>query len=297
MEEGKTNKIKFERRCPGIGEFLAYTSVVVVACAVIVPLELKYGYSSRVFNSFHMQSTNDDSVLHTLINILGLFKKPAAQQPSTGERIFTKEEIRQYSGEVEGKPIYLAYLGKVYDVTTGKQHYGKDGAYHFFAGKDASRAYVSGQFNDEGLIDDITGLPAGQYSGLKGWTDTFENKYPFVGKLEGFFYDSNGNEKEGIAIYRQGLIEASKFEAEEKDDEKKFPGCNSRYTPQTGHEIWCSTNSGAVDRDWTGYPRKFFKPGRTNFRCACVPKALLSDPRFKEFDGCPTDFVKCKLVQ
>ena len=56
----------------------------------------------------------------------------------------------------------------MYDVTSGKQHYSKDGAYHFFAGKDASRAYVSGQFNDEGLIDDISGLPAGQYLGLKG---------------------------------------------------------------------------------------------------------------------------------
>ena len=30
-------------------------------------------------------------------------------------------------------------------------------------GRDASRAYVSGQFDEEGLIDDVTGLSPGDY--------------------------------------------------------------------------------------------------------------------------------------
>ena len=134
------------------------------------------------------------------------------------------------------------FKGKVYDVTSGKVHYGKDGAYHFFAGKDASRAYVSGKFDDDGLIDDIAGLPANQYIGLKNWISTFESKYPCVGKVVGFFYDEQGNERKGIQIYKDGLVAGAKFESEEKADSTKFPGCNSMFKPETGHQVWCSKN-------------------------------------------------------
>ena len=34
---------------------------------------------------------------------------------------------------------------------------------HFFAAKDGSRAFVTGEFNDEGLIDDVTGLDLDSY--------------------------------------------------------------------------------------------------------------------------------------
>ena len=38
----------------------------------------------------------------------------------------------------------LAVLGQVYDVTEGKQYYGKGEGYQGFAGRDASKAFVSG---------------------------------------------------------------------------------------------------------------------------------------------------------
>ena len=37
-------------------------------------------------------------------------------------------------------------LGKVFDVSKGAKHYGKGGAYRGFTGRDASRAFVSGDF-------------------------------------------------------------------------------------------------------------------------------------------------------
>ena len=48
-------------------------------------------------------------------------------------RIFTKEELSQFTGANDGD-VYLAILGDVYDVTKGRKHYGVGGGYHFFSG-------------------------------------------------------------------------------------------------------------------------------------------------------------------
>ncbi|KAJ0807086.1 putative cytochrome b5-like heme/steroid binding domain-containing protein [Helianthus annuus] len=37
-------------------------------------------------------------------------------------------------------------IRSVFDVTKGKSHYGKGGGYNHFSGRDASRAFVSGNF-------------------------------------------------------------------------------------------------------------------------------------------------------
>ena len=55
---------------------------------------------------------------------------------STGAKpqIFTKAELAQYDGSPGSKGLYLAILGKVYDVSKGARHYGPGGGYSFFAG-------------------------------------------------------------------------------------------------------------------------------------------------------------------
>ena len=50
----------------------------------------------------------------------------------------------EYNGQDEGKPIYLALTGLVFDVTHGKSFYGKDGGYSFFAGRDGTSAFMTG---------------------------------------------------------------------------------------------------------------------------------------------------------
>lgn len=52
---------------------------------------------------------------------------------SKATRIFHKDELKQYNG-VESPDIYLVILGKVYNVTKGKKHYGPNEAYHIFVG-------------------------------------------------------------------------------------------------------------------------------------------------------------------
>jgi hypothetical protein len=48
------------------------------------------------------------------------------------EMLFTKEELKKHTEGSKG--LYLAILGKVYDVGKGEKFYGPSGIYHFFTG-------------------------------------------------------------------------------------------------------------------------------------------------------------------
>jgi hypothetical protein len=53
---------------------------------------------------------------------------------------------------------------------------------YFFLGVDGSRAFVTGDFKPEGLIDDITGLGSQDYIGLRDWLDFYTKDYEYIGK-------------------------------------------------------------------------------------------------------------------
>lgn len=42
----------------------------------------------------------------------------------------------------------LSILGEVFDVSKGAKHYGRGGGYQGFTGRDASRAFVTGDFTE-----------------------------------------------------------------------------------------------------------------------------------------------------
>lgn len=54
-------------------------------------------------------------------------------------------------------PIYVALNGTIYDVSASPHLYGPGGSYHFFAGRDATRAFVTGCF-EEDLTGDLRGV-------------------------------------------------------------------------------------------------------------------------------------------
>ena len=55
----------------------------------------------------------------------------------------TSAELAVYDG-IRYKKVYIAVLGTIFDVTTSKRLYGQNGSYHGAAGKDASRAFLTG---------------------------------------------------------------------------------------------------------------------------------------------------------
>jgi len=170
------------------------------------------------------------------------------------ERIFTKEELKQYDGSQEGKGPFLAILGLVFDVSAKPETYGPGGGYGFFSGVDGSRAYVSGQFDEDGLIDDVAGLSNNDYLGLVNWVDFYakSKQYHYVGKVVGRFYDEEGRETDYKRKF-DGWLEEAKAERDTYNEEKKlFPPCNTEWSKAKGSRVWCSKKSGGIDRNWIG---------------------------------------------
>ena len=62
---------------------------------------------------------------------------------AAGVRLFTAAELASSVGDAP--VLRLSILGSVFDVTKGRKHYGTGASYAFFAGRDGSRAFVTGQ--------------------------------------------------------------------------------------------------------------------------------------------------------
>lgn len=74
-----------------------------------------------------------------------------------GPLVLTPAQLLLHDGRDPEMPIYLALNGSVYDVSASPHLYGPGGSYHFFAGRDATRAFVTGCF-DTDLTGDLRGV-------------------------------------------------------------------------------------------------------------------------------------------
>lgn len=69
----------------------------------------------------------------------------------------TPSQLSLYNGTDPSLPIYLAVNGSVFDVSANRPTYGPGGSYHFFSGRDATRAFVTGCFQED-LTPDLRGV-------------------------------------------------------------------------------------------------------------------------------------------
>ncbi|OKL63629.1 hypothetical protein UA08_00951 [Talaromyces atroroseus] len=69
----------------------------------------------------------------------------------------TPSQLALYDGSDPSLPIYLALNGTIIDVSANPGIYGPGGGYHFFVGRDATRAFVTGCFKED-LTNDMTGV-------------------------------------------------------------------------------------------------------------------------------------------
>jgi len=229
-------------------------------------------------------------------------------------KVFTSQELRAHDGsDPSGKGPYLAFLGHVFDVSKGKEHYGPGGGYSFFAGRDASRAYVTGEFDEKGLSDDVMGLETDSYLGLEEWLTFYKSDYMQVGVLAGRYFDADGEPTEYTRQVRHLVEAAEAAKAAKLEEHDVFPPCNSAWSQDKGHKVWCTNKSGGIDRTWVGVPRRLFRPAHDGQeRCACVKDSgepLSSDqggdsgggrgdldhPHLKEYPGCDPKADTCQL--
>lgn len=207
-------------------------------------------------------------------------------------RIFNHKIFEQMH---EDNKLYLAILGNVYDVSSGAKYYALGGSYAFFTGKDSSRSFSTGDFTND-LNDKIDDLTEQQVADIFNWKSNFDEKYIFLGHLEGAFYQSNGEKT-------KSLLEAEKkFKSHKKKEQKnvemssRFPSCNSQWSgDDDSSKVWCSTKSGGVERSWVGYPRLVFNSFHNTELCACVHEDDLNHPSVKEYKNCKSTSSTCEI--
>nr|XP_012807334.2 neudesin [Jaculus jaculus] len=124
------------------------------------------------------------SSLAALALVLALAGGPraAGAERAAPVRLFTEEELARYTGEEEEQPIYLAVKGVVFDVTSGKEFYGRGAPYNALTGKDSTRGVAKMSLDPADLTHDTTGLTAKELAALDDvFTQVYKAKYPIVG--------------------------------------------------------------------------------------------------------------------
>lgn len=156
----------------------------------------------------------------------------ARGSPISSSRLFTSAELSRFDG-IRSSRIYTAVLGQVFDVTAGARFYGPRATYAAMAGKDASRALITGDFRRDAR-DEVADMPLPLMHDLFAWLAYYEGhlEYPCVGKVVGAFYDRQGRPTPHLkrcedlsekTITDEGVWEGAPFEP-----------CHTEWTVQGG---------------------------------------------------------------
>ncbi|KAJ5493600.1 Cytochrome b5 [Penicillium fimorum] len=82
---------------------------------------------------------------------------PVVKQWVQGPVTLTPSQLSLYNGTDPNLPLYVAVNGTIFDVSANRMIYGPGGSYNFFAGRDATRAFVTGCFKED-LTADTRGV-------------------------------------------------------------------------------------------------------------------------------------------
>lgn len=100
---------------------------------------------------------NPPPSLYPLESLRGTESAHRSLEKQKGPIHLTPTELSLYNGTDPSLPIYLAVNGTIFDVSANRMMYGPGGHYNFFTGRDASRAFVTGCFQED-LTHDLRGV-------------------------------------------------------------------------------------------------------------------------------------------
>ncbi|XP_075969840.1 neuferricin [Anticarsia gemmatalis] len=209
--------------------------------------------------------------------------------------VYSVEKLAQFDGVTE-KNLYLAVLGIIFDVTEGKKHYEKGAGYHYFVGKDGSRALITGNFEDTSDDKDhVMDFSCNELFTLLHWRNTFTQKYIKTGVLKGRYYDGNGQETAYLKELKNKIEQCEIERQNSKKEDLKYPPCNIAWSEEEGTKVWCTTSSGGIRRNWIGVPRQLYTPGVEKPRCICLNTndQDTSSGLIKEYANCPNTSTMC----
>lgn len=142
--------------------------------------------------------------------------------------------------------------------------------------------------------DVIKHLSAQDIHSIVQWQQFYDKQYEFVGLLIGRFYDSNGSRTNYMMDVERLVELAIEKKKQTEEIKRKYPDCNVEFKQETGTRVWCSTQSGGIDRDWIGFPRKSYKNDKKDeYRCVCVNSDNIDDEHLKKYDNCEENAIEC----
>ena len=158
---------------------------------------------------------------------------------SLAVRVVSRDELATKTSKT-GDVIWLSIMGEVYDVSKGTEYYAEGNGYSIFAGRDASISFVTGKFTPEEAEKSIEELKPEELGSLDHWRDFYEKeeKYPFIGLLEGELYDKDGNPTD---LQKRLMItikkEKAKMEERQKEREARIAARRKKREAEVDVEL------------------------------------------------------------
>ena len=199
--------------------------------------------------------------------------------PKDENRMWTTEELLKHNGSNANLALLLSIGGEVYDVGSGEQHYAKDKGYNGFSGRDASRGWVTGEF-DSTEIDGMHDLTPEQIKTVLDWRLFYRDheEYRQVGKLIGDYYTADGEKTEHLLECEVKYDSAVIIEAVKAKYQKVYLGCNTRHeAAKDKSELWCDdTYHGKGTIPYFLKVTIKAKPEHPDMRCTCLTEEGVS---------------------
>jgi len=109
-------------------------------------------------------------------------KNPPKLDPPKDDPI-SVAELAKHDGTDTTMAIWVAIKGSIFDVS-GNNAYAEGGAYHLFAGKDASRALAQSSLKPEDCRPEYDDLGEKEQIVLNDWLTFFTKRYNIIGKVQ-----------------------------------------------------------------------------------------------------------------
>ncbi|KAG5186525.1 cytochrome b5-like heme/steroid binding domain-containing protein, partial [Tribonema minus] len=113
---------------------------------------------------------------------------------------FSPKQLAEFDGAArEDKKIYVAVMGRVFDVSDSGYMYGPGGSYSVLAGKDATLALAKmdmspSSFDPKQLREGLRSMTPEHVESVKGWVGMLSGKYEIVGRYIPEFSDDDKDE-------------------------------------------------------------------------------------------------------
>ncbi|GFS38717.1 neuferricin [Trichonephila inaurata madagascariensis] len=167
----------------------AVTAITVGLCLVLVAVYFASDSCRVMQNVLIITGLSENFYVKSALNFLkpdetdqgsSIAGNDLNKSEKNNQLLLSPEELKSYDGGPDSKGLYLAILGEIFDVEKGAQHYRPGGGYAFFAGRDATRAYITGDFSEAGLIDDVSDLDSASLISIEDWLSFYKEEYKLV---------------------------------------------------------------------------------------------------------------------